>query len=69
MKFGCAFAKSDMPARASGQYGHQDSVNTSPTTIICSENKKLNKINKHEIIKLFFIFIPLNFGHDKACHF
>tara|TARA_B100001115_G_C15833012_1_gene416100 strand:+ start:282 stop:428 length:147 start_codon:yes stop_codon:yes gene_type:complete len=46
MKLGCELAKSAMPARASGQYCHHDSVNTSPTTIIWLLSKKFNEINK-----------------------
>ena len=58
-----------MPARASGQYGHQDSVNTSPTTIICSPNNKLNKVNKYKMYNDFFITNPLNFEYDVIYHF
>tara|TARA_B100000686_G_C16271999_1_gene704512 strand:- start:366 stop:578 length:213 start_codon:yes stop_codon:yes gene_type:complete len=49
-----------MPARASGQYGHQLSVKISPTTIICSADAKDTINIKDENINVAFeiILIP-----------
>ncbi len=46
-----------MPARASGQYPHQVSVNTSPTTLICVADNVPNNNNDIKPVMKLNLFI------------